>query len=56
MLWIRIRMDPELLPRTGSRIIVLDPDPAEYERADKIKMLFLIEFLTLCTGTVGLIV
>ena len=29
--WIRIRMDLELLP--GSGIIV--PDPAKYERADK---------------------
>ena len=26
VLWIRIRMDPELC---------LDPDPAKYERADK---------------------
>ena len=33
VLWIRIRMDPELLP--GSGIIVPDPDPAKYERADK---------------------
>ena len=32
---IRIRMDPELLPGSGSGIIVLDPDPAKYERADK---------------------
>ena len=32
-IWIRIRMDPELLP--GSGIIVPDPDPAKYERADK---------------------
>ena len=31
VLWIRIRMDPKLLP--GSGIIV--PDPAKYERADK---------------------
>ena len=31
VLWIQIRMDPELLP--GSGIIV--PDPAKYERADK---------------------
>ena len=31
-LWIRIRMDPKLLP--GSRIIVSDPDPAKNERAD----------------------
>ena len=33
VLWIRIVMDPELLP--GSEIIVPDPDPAKYERADK---------------------
>ena len=33
VLWIRIRMDPELLP--GSGIKVPDPDPAESERADK---------------------
>ena len=32
LLWIRIRMDPELLPGSGSGIIVADPDP---ERADK---------------------
>ena len=31
--WIRIRMDPDLLP--GSEIIVTDPDPAKSERADK---------------------
>ena len=30
---IRIRMDPELLPGSGSRIIVPDLDPAESERA-----------------------
>ena len=32
VLWIRIRMDPELLPRSrsGSGIIVQDPDPAKY--------------------------
>ena len=35
VLWIRIRMDPELLPGSGSGIIVPDPDPAKYERADK---------------------
>ena len=33
VLWIRIRMDLELLPGSGSGIIV--PDPAIYERADK---------------------
>ena len=33
VLWIRIRMDPELLP--GSGIIVPDPDPAKSERAYK---------------------
>ena len=33
VLWIRIRMDPELLLGSGSGIIV--PDPAKYERADK---------------------
>ena len=31
VLWIRIRMDPELLP--GSGIIVPDPDPAKSEKA-----------------------
>ena len=35
VLWIRIRMDPQLLPGSGSGIIVQDPDPAKYERADK---------------------
>ena len=35
VLWIRIRMDPEFLPGSGSGIIVLDPDPAESERACK---------------------
>ena len=35
VLWIRIRMDPELLPGSGSGIKVPDPDPAESERADK---------------------
>ena len=29
-------MDPELLPRSGSGMIVPDPDPAKYERADQI--------------------
>ena len=33
VLWIRIRMDPGLLP--GSGIIVPDPDPATNERAYK---------------------
>ena len=33
VLWIRIRMDPELLP--GSGIKVPDPDPAKSERAYK---------------------
>ena len=33
VLWIRIRMDSELLP--GSGIIVKDTNPAKYERADK---------------------
>ena len=33
--WIRIRMDPELLPGSGSGIIVPDPDPAKSERAYK---------------------
>ena len=33
--WIRIRMDPELLPGSGSGIIVPDSDPANYKRADK---------------------
>ena len=35
VLWIRIRMDQELLPGSGSGIIVPDPDPAKSERADK---------------------
>ena len=35
VLWIRIRMDPELLPGSESGIIVPDPDPATNERADK---------------------
>ena len=34
--WIRIRMDPKLLP--GSGIFV--PDPAKHERADKYKCYF----------------
>ena len=33
VLWIRIRMDPELFP--GSGIIVPDLDPAKNERTDK---------------------
>ena len=40
VLWIRIRMDPELLPGSGSVIIVPDPDPAKYERTDKKKCYF----------------
>ena len=37
VLWIRIRMDPEHLPGSGSGIKVLDPDPApaKSERAYK---------------------
>ena len=35
VLWIQIRLDPELLPGSRSRIIVPDPDPAKYERADE---------------------
>ena len=31
VLWIRIRMDPDLLPGSRSGIIVLDPDPAKSE-------------------------
>ena len=27
--------DPELLPASGSEIIVPDPDPAKHERADR---------------------
>ena len=38
VLWIRIRMDPELLPGSGSGIIVPDSDPAKSERADKKKL------------------
>ena len=37
VLRIRIRIDPELLPGSGSGIIVPDPDPAKNERADKLK-------------------
>ena len=33
-------MDPELLPGSGFGIIVPDPDPAKYERADKSKCYF----------------
>ena len=33
VLWIRIPMDPELLPGSGSGIKVSDPDPAKRERA-----------------------
>ena len=33
VLWIWIRMDPELLPESRSGIIV--PDPAKHARADK---------------------
>ena len=35
VLWIRIRMDPEILPGSGSVIIVPDPDPAKSVIADK---------------------
>ena len=35
VLWIRIRMDPELLPVSGSGIKVPDPDPAKSKRAYK---------------------
>ena len=35
VLWIRIRMDPELLPGSGSGIKVPNPDPAKSERAYK---------------------
>ena len=35
VLQIRIRLDPKLLPGSGSGIIVSDPDPAKSERADK---------------------
>ena len=35
VLWIQIRMDPELLPGSGSGIKVPDPDPAKSERAYK---------------------
>ena len=30
--WNRIRMDPELLPRSEPGIIVPDPDPTKYEK------------------------
>ena len=50
---IRIRMDQELLPGSGLGIIVPDPDPAKYERAD-----FISHFRPvnsgLCVRTVGL--
>ena len=39
-------MDPEILP--GSGIIFPDPDPAKYEK-QKIKILFLCDFWTVCT-------
>ena len=35
VLWIRIRIDPELLPGSGSGIKVPDQDPAKSERAYK---------------------
>ena len=35
VLWIRIRMDPELFAGSGSVIIVPDPDTAKSERAYK---------------------
>ena len=35
VLWIRICMDPELLPGSGSGIKVPDPDPAKSKRAYK---------------------
>ena len=35
VLWIRIRMDPELWSGSGSGIIVPDLDPAKSERACK---------------------
>ena len=35
VLWLRIRLDPELLPGSGSGIILPDPDPAKSERACK---------------------
>ena len=35
VLWIRIRMDPDLLPGSGSGIIVPNLDLAKHERADK---------------------
>ena len=43
-------MDPELLPRSrsGSGIIVQDPDPAKYGKQIN-KMLFLCEIWTVCT-------
>ena len=34
LFWIRICMEPELLPKSGSGIIVTDP--AKYERADTV--------------------
>ena len=34
VLWIQIRMDPKFFPGSGSRIIVLELDPAKNERAD----------------------
>ena len=33
VLWIRIRMDPELVTGSGSGIIFPDPDPAKSEKA-----------------------
>ena len=43
VLWIRIRMDPELFPGCGFGIIVPDPDPAKNEITET------CEFWTVCT-------
>ena len=45
VLWIRIRMDPELFAGSGSVIIVPDPETAKSERAYK----YNCEFWTVCT-------
>ena len=40
---LRIRMDPELLPVSGSGIKVPDPDPAKSKRAYKIVKILLFD-------------
>ena len=42
---LRIRMDPELLPVSGSGIKVPDPDPAKSKRAYKIVKILLFDWI-----------